>query len=126
MGNMNDYYPSPWLRAEDLDGAAVMTIRQVKDEEFPGQRGESDQIRPVVFFKEHDKGLILNKTNFVAMTKITGQSNTERWIGTRIQLRVQQVPAFGEVVDSIRVYPSPTTRRHEGGDEEPDWVTDPV
>jgi len=125
MPGINHYYPSPWLRSEDLDGATVVTITKVQDEKFPGQRGEPDQVKPVLYFRELGKGMIVNKTNFMALCKITGRSNTEGWIGTNIQLRVEQVPAFGEVVDAIRIHPAPKSRRFEGDDDLPNWVTDP-
>lgn len=105
MGKMNDYYPSAWLRSDDIDGPTIVTIAQVRDEKFPGQRGESDQVKPVLFFREFRKGMIVNKTNFLTLSKITGKSDTEEWVGIQIQLRVEQVPAFGEVVDAIRIRP---------------------
>jgi hypothetical protein len=126
MGSLKDYYPSPWLRSEDLDGPTVVTIKHVRDEKFPGQRGEPDQVKPVLFFRELGKGMIVNKTNYMAISKITGKSNTDDWVGATIQLRVEQVPAFGEVVDAIRIRPVPRTGRFEGEDDLPDWVTDPV
>jgi hypothetical protein len=122
MGNINQYFPSQWLRSEDLNGPSVVTIIQVRDVKFPGQRGESDQIKPVLVFRELEKDMIVNKTNFQALARITGRDSTEEWIGSKIQLRVEQVSAFGDVVDAIRIRPVPKAARTEVDDDYPDWV----
>lgn len=124
MGNINQYFPSQWLRSEDLNGPSVVTIIQVRDVKFPGQRGESDQVKPVLVFQELEKDMIVNKTNFQALSKITGRDSTEEWIGSKVQLRVEQVNAFGDVVDAIRIRPAPRAPRVEVDDEYPDWVTE--
>ena len=126
MGKMNDYFPSPYLKAEDLDGPVVATIKGVRDENFTGQRGEPDAVKPVVFFREHPKGMIINRTNYKAIIEITGQSDTDDWAGARVQLRVEQVPAFGDLVDAIRVRPVPKTKPSNEDDDTPSWVLDPA
>ena len=126
MGGINDYFPSSWLRSEDLDGPTIVTIIQVRDVKFPGQRGEGDQVKPVLVFREFERGMVVNKTNFLALTKITGKSSTEEWVGFQVQLRVERVPAFGDVVDAIRIRPVPGTHRIEGDDDLPNWVTDTI
>lgn len=124
MGGINDYFPSSWLRSEDLDGPTIVTIIQVRDVKFPGQRGEADQVKPVLVLREFERGMVINKTNFLALTKITGKSSTEEWVGFQVQLRVERVPAFGDVVDAIRIRPVPRTPRIEDDDDLPNWVTD--
>ena len=126
MPNMQDYFPSTWLKSEDLDGPTIVTIKQVYEERFPGKRGEADQLKPVLRFQEREKDMVLNRTNFQTLVEITGKSDSDHWVGAVVQLRVERVQAFGDLVDAIRIHPAPRGRRYEGGGDEPDWVTDPV
>jgi hypothetical protein len=126
MGNMQDYFPSTWLKSEDLDGPTIVTIKQVYEERFPGKRGEQDQLKPVLRFKELEKAMVLNRTNFQTLVEISGKSDSDHWIGVGVQLRVERVQAFGDLVDAIRIHPAPRSRRYEGGNDAPDWVTDPA
>jgi len=121
---MDEFYPSPYLRAEDIDGPVAVTIESVRAEKFSGQRGEPDVLKPVTFFRELKKGLIVNRTNYRSIMEITGQEDTDDWAGARLLLRVEQVPAFGEVVDALRVRPIPKSKRPRIEDDPPEWVTD--
>ena len=51
--------------------------------------------------------LVLNKTNYRSLCEITGASETEEWIGTRIQLVSVRVDFQGRRVSSIRIEPAP-------------------
>lgn len=104
MGKAKDYFPSPYLKGDDFDQPVTATITQVHDEKFDGDRGEPDQIRPVVKFKELDKGLVLNKTNFEMLVGITGQDDTDNWAGNIVELRGEMVMAFGKATKAVRVY----------------------
>ena len=57
--NINELYPSDYLKAADITQPVVMTIRTVTQEEI----GPDKTLKPVVFFNEKSRGLVLNKTN---------------------------------------------------------------
>ena len=126
MPNLHDYFPSTWLKSEDLDGPTIVTIKQVYEERFPGKRGEPDQVKPVLRFRELEKDMVLNRTNFQTLVEITGKGDSDHWVGAVVQLRVERVQAFGDLVDAIRIHSAPRSRRYEGEDDAPDWVTDPA
>ena len=88
-------------RGEEKTG----TIQEVKREIVTGPEGKKEECT-VCHFSEPDlKPLILNVTNCKAISKLYGTPYTEEWTGKRIIMRVQQVKAFGEVVDAVRIKP---------------------
>jgi len=77
------------------------TITKV-DKEFvhDGQGGKEEM--PVIHLKGL-KPMVSNATNLKAIAKVTGSKFIEDWIGKAIIIRVQQVKAFGEMHDALRV-----------------------
>lgn len=94
----NDLFPSKWLKASDLEGDSTMTIKKVEIEEV----GLEQEEKPVVYFNETEKGLILNVTNGRSIRSHYGQQ-IANWIGRQVTLYSTQVDAFGETHDAIRI-----------------------
>lgn len=103
MPTSNDFFPSRFLKAEELDSDLTVTIKIVSTEVLTGKSGKPDETKPVAYFNEVDKGLILNKTNFAAIAKITGEEDSDNWGGKKVTLTVIDVDAFGDIVKAIRV-----------------------
>jgi hypothetical protein len=103
MPTANDFFPSRFLKAEELDADLQVTVRLVATEVLTGKSGKPDETKPVAYFDETEKGLILNKTNFAAIAKITGEEDSDNWKGKKITLTVIDVDAFGDIVKAIRV-----------------------
>ncbi len=102
--DINTAFPSRWLKASDIgDEDLSLTIVSV-DEEDVGQ-GKTKEVKPVAFFSETDKGLILNKTNAKSIEQLYGPE-TDDWIGKTIRLFATDVEFQGDQVEAIRV------RRH--------------
>ncbi len=97
----NDVYPSKYLKAEELDADLTVTIDRVEVEELESNDGKK-QNKPVAYFKEVDKGLIINKTNWAGIAKQHGDESDD-WVGKQITLTVMDVEAFGDIVSAIRV-----------------------
>ena len=101
----NDVFPSKYLKAEDdiFDGGEVnVTIKSVELETL-SSRDKGDERKPVMYFKEHEKGLILNKTNWGVCEKLFNSNESDDWIGERVSLITLEVDAFGDVVKAIRI-----------------------
>lgn len=59
----DDVFPSPFLKAADLNGEPVtLTIASVTYETFKNRKGNDEQ-KPVVAFRKTKKRLIVNITN---------------------------------------------------------------
>src|SRR5690242_17185039 len=94
-------FPSPFLKADDLQGRDVpVTIAGVAMEEI-GQ-GAQKSVKPVISFFGKEKGLVCNKTNWNTIIKLHGDE-TDNWEGKKIILSPREVEYQGEMVLSIRV-----------------------
>ena len=80
----------------------ILTIRNVRQEVVIGSDGKKDECI-VCYFQENVKPMILNTTNCKTIEKLTGTPYIEKWAGHRIQIGVEKVKAFGDVVDALRV-----------------------
>lgn len=100
--NINDAFPSNYLKASDLQGReAVVTIDRVEFEAV----GREREMKAVVYFQGKQKGIVLNKTNAKKIIEIAGSSLTEEWHGTAITLYPTETEFGGETVDCIRIKP---------------------
>lgn len=101
----NDVFPSKYLKAEDEifdDGEVVATIKEVALESLKS-REKGEENKPVMYFKELPKGLILNKTNWGICERLFGSDDSDDWLNERVLLTTVDVDAFGDVVKAIRV-----------------------
>lgn len=102
-------FPSKYLKAADLgDLPHDVTINRVET----GLVGEGDdeEERPVVFFNEYAKGLVLNVTNAKRIQKLYGDE-TDDWPGQRITICASECEFKGDTVPCIRVRPNAPTKR---------------
>ena len=103
MVTASDAFPSKYLKATDLnDGPAVVTIKLAELERIKGFDGK-EQPKVVVYFAKKYKPLILNRTNFDAITDIANSGETDDWVGTRIELFTTPVTFNGKTADGVRV-----------------------
>lgn len=101
MPNIDQMFPSKYIKAGDCEEADLqLTIAAVKQESI-GQ-GDEAETKFVVYFDEHDKGLVLNKTNASTIAELHGR-NTDQWIGKRISLYATEVEYGGKVSMGIRI-----------------------
>lgn len=101
MTTLNDLFPSPYLAATDVDSKPVVTIKSITKKTMKNRDGE-DEVKPVIFFNEMDKGMVLNKTNAEIIASLYGNT-LEDWTGERVQLHSVMVEAFGKRQPAIRV-----------------------
>jgi len=95
--NVNDAFPSNYLKASDLQGRQVnVNMALVKFE----QLGEDNKL--VLYFDGKEKGLVLNKTNANNIATIYG-TDTDGWIGKTVTLIEALVDFQGRSVAAIRV-----------------------
>jgi hypothetical protein len=104
---IGDVFPSNYLKASDLNGAAVpVTIDHVAIE----QVGREKEARPVLYFVGKSKGVVLNKTNARKVTEIAGTDETDDWAGIQVVLFSAMVEFQGDTVESIRIK-APTVKK---------------
>ena len=94
---LDDVFPSTYLKSSDLQSEdVVFTIRSVERKEF------DDEPKPICWFEETSKGLVLNRTNFKSIAKLHGD-DSEDWHGQRITLFGTEVTFRGTPTTAIRV-----------------------
>jgi len=101
MTTIDELFPSPYLTAADVKDKPIVTIKGFSKKTMKNKQGE-EEVKPVLFFNEFEKGMVLNKTNANAIVKMYGKILDE-WVGERVQLHSVTVAAFGESTDAIRV-----------------------
>lgn len=80
----------------------VLTIERVQVETVTGPDGKKEECM-VCHWMEREKPMILNSTNAKMIQKLLKTPYIEEWSGHRIQIGVEMVKAFGEIVDALRV-----------------------
>ena len=99
MTTISDAFPSNYLRAADLANRTIkLKIEKVVFEEI----GQEKDKKPVMYFADVKKGLVLNKTNATTIGAVHGQE-FEGWTGKEIELFSMMVPFQGQNVAAIRV-----------------------
>ena len=101
MAHIDDFFPSKYLKASDLQGRDVkVTIQSLIPEQFEND-GKTDT-KLVVYFVGKEKGVVLNKTNAGTIAAAYGYDYTT-WSGNQITLYTAMVDAWGETKEAIRI-----------------------
>ena len=92
-------HPSKYIKAADLNGKpATLVMNYVEMTEIYGQ----DDPKPVLFFENARKGLVLNVTNGNTIAEKHGDEMDE-WCGKSITLYPDKTDFGGKRVDCIRI-----------------------
>lgn len=101
MPSITEFFSSKFLKASDLQGQEVkVTISNVGKEQF--ENDGKPEIKPVLYFVNKDKGVVLNRTNSNAVSGAYGEDYTQ-WAGNQITLFPAMVDAWGETKEAIRI-----------------------
>mgnify|MGYP001581960348 CR=1 FL=1 len=101
--NINDQFPSKYLKASDLKGREVtVTIARIEMEAL----AQGEKPKPVLYFVGKEKGVVMNKTN--AMNLAAGYGpETEDWLNMPVVLFPVWTDFQGKSVEAIRIRPAP-------------------
>jgi hypothetical protein len=102
MPKVSDMIISKFLRKEDFDTDQICTIKNVTLEDMQGDKGEQ---RWVIWFRERDKGMVLNVTSIRVLEQAFGDDSDD-WIGKKVKVYVDPNVSFqGKVVGGLRLMP---------------------
>jgi hypothetical protein len=103
-------FPSKYLKAEDIGNQRwTLTIRTVVMEDV----GDNEN-KPIVYFSELEKGLVLNKTNAEMAVQLYGD-DTDRWAGGHVEMYATPVMYGGKSTMGLRIMaPPPQMPAHQG------------
>ena len=95
-------FPSKYLRAADLAGKdAVLQIAKVQVDALQMAGGKKEN-RPVIYFNNTEKMMVVNKTNVKVIAKQLGK-DTDSWTGQNITVFPTTTKFGRDTVDCIRV-----------------------
>lgn len=97
--NINQAFPSKYLSAGDLQGKEpTVVISHIVNEKV------GDDVKPILYFQNKEKGVVLNKTNAMTIAQMYGPE-TDAWQGQRITLITVWTDFQGKPVQAIRIKP---------------------
>jgi hypothetical protein len=100
MAKVSEMIISKFLRKEDVDDDLIVTLKNCRLEDMPG---ESKEQRWVLYFRELPKGLVLNTTIIRVLEKNFGDDSDE-WAGKKVTLFVDENVTFkGAIVGGLRL-----------------------
>lgn len=102
---LDKMFESKYLKASDIDEiadenteSAIVTIDRVEMADV----AKDEPQKPVVYFRNIEPGMVLNKTNATTIAGLLG-NDTDDWIGRAISLFTTEVDYQGKQVMAIRV-----------------------
>ena len=99
----------------------IVTVDHVRKETITGADGKTEECI-VAHFRDGVKPMILNATNAKMLQKLCKSPFVEDWAGTSIQLYAENVRAFGDVVEALRIRPRlPVKTKPELSPSSPNW-----
>ncbi len=103
MPSFRDKFPSRFLKPLDLTGRRQPATIERSDDQDVGYPPES---KPVLFFQQFPKPLILNKTICEAIEEITGTDDIDGWKNAEVTLVITKTRTpQGKSVEVVRVEP---------------------
>jgi hypothetical protein len=122
MTSYDDWYPSNFFKADDvINNPLDLTIADIHPEKM-----QDGNPKPVVFFKEDKRGLVLNKTNKNFLVMLTRSKNPADAVGQRVvlvavesefqgkpcmALRLRRPPALGAATEQPKSAPKAAAKR---------------
>jgi hypothetical protein len=95
--------PSKYLKQADVEEDYIVTIRGVKVENV-ARDGDSEEMKYVIYFKEFDKGMVLNPTNMNLIANALNSDETDDWKGQEVVLYTDPSISYGgKVTGGLRI-----------------------
>lgn len=97
-----------YLGAYALEGdkKIIATIKSVGLELVVGPEGKKEECTVAHFNEKDIKPMILNVTNCKIIAKLYKTPYIEEWKGRKIEIRKENVRAFGDIVEALRISPT--------------------
>lgn len=105
MTHWKQLQDSPYLGAYSLQPGQelILTIASVGKEKVIGTDGKKEDCTVIHFAERGVKPMVVNATNAKSISKVAGSPYIERWVGVKIQIYADNVKAFGDIVEALRV-----------------------
>ena len=95
-------FPSKYFCGDDVIKPLVAEIQHSGIEPLKNKDGiTSDKL--IIYFSGRKKALVCNRTNWDAIVEITGEDDTDLWVGHRVCLFASLERVAGKMVNCVRV-----------------------
>lgn len=102
MPKLSDFKDSKYLTKDDVNPPLLLTMTGIHQENVAMQ-GQPEELKWILTFKEHAKGLVCNSINAQLIAGATGSEDTDGWMGKQIVLFVDPTITFGgKVTGGVR------------------------
>jgi len=98
---LDELFPSKYLAASDATEEMIATIKGIEIEMLKNKDTQKDEPKPIVYFNEFEKGMVLNKTNKNTLETLYGNSIADI-IGKRVILHAPICESFGKSAPALR------------------------
>jgi hypothetical protein len=90
---VSELFPSKYIACEDLQGKTFsLIVHDVSFEVVRDKFSQQDETKACVWFVGAEKGLLLNKTQAMALAQIAGTEEFSKWVGVKVILRPGRAP----------------------------------
>jgi hypothetical protein len=108
-----------YLKKEDCDPPMLVTIDRFEEENVAREDQPTD-MKWVMYFKDNEKGLVMNSTNLQLAAIAFGTQETDEWIGRSLVLYHDPNVSFGgKLVGGIRVRAPKGQKKSPGKSPDP-------
>ena len=100
---IDDLYPSKYLRGSDLQGHVVtVKIERVALERFYDQQSRTEIEKLVIYLVDKKKALIAGKSLAFEIAEICKSKNTDTWPGHELVLFTERKLVYGREMNVLR------------------------
>jgi hypothetical protein len=99
---LDELFPSKYLAAIDAPEETIVTVKGIEIEMLKNKDSQKDEPKPILYFNEFEKGMVLNKTNKNALETLYGNSIPDL-IGKRVILHAPMCDSFGKTAPALRI-----------------------
>jgi hypothetical protein len=104
MAKVSDMLPSSYLKQSDFDeNGLIVTISGIENKNIAKEDQEPEH-KWIVYFKEFEKGMVLNSTNIQALARACDSEDTDDWAGHEVVVYVDPSVGYaGKVTGGLRI-----------------------
>lgn len=99
---LDELFPSKYLAAVDATTDTIVTIKGIEIELLKNKDTDKDEPKPILYFNEFEKGMVLNKTNKNTLATLYGNDISEL-VGKRVILYAPICESFGKSAPALRI-----------------------
>lgn len=103
--NVNDMFPSKYLRGCELKGPVTVTLQRVATEEVY-KPGKGKQAAFVLYCHKASRGIVLSKSLAQSIAQALGEPDTDRWPGRQVIIYPEPMTVAGQNLIAIKARPA--------------------